>query len=396
LFEPFPGKYVWNLSVAIALASGGLIGEVDRACRPLYDLPTDNEDEATQAFFRSWCALADGLVELAVEDQERGRGRSAGAKYGRAAVYLQTAERLQAPSYTPRRAAYAKSLSSFDRYLELTDQPAERVEIPYGNVSLPGILVSAESEGPAPCVLFFNGLDSTKEQIYASGTADELRRRGIATLMVDTPGAGEALRLRDLTAGPESEHWAAACIDYLEGRPEVDTDMVGMLAWSLGGYYGPRATAFEQRLRFGVAWGACYDWGQTVLRRLANQGNRSVPHYWEHVRWVWGCHDMDEFLALAPRITLRGVADRIKVPFLVVHAEHDRQITLQQAYDFFGDLVNSPNRELKIFTDREGGVEHCSVDNQPIARDYICDWIGETVAGLTAGGRAAGATAVAS
>ena len=34
MFEPFPGKYVWNLSTGIALATGGLIGEVDRACRP--------------------------------------------------------------------------------------------------------------------------------------------------------------------------------------------------------------------------------------------------------------------------------------------------------------------------------------------------------------------------
>lgn len=376
---------MWNLSVGIALAVGGLIGDVDRACRPLRDLATDDEDEATEAFFRSWCAVADGLVELAAEDEKRGRTRSAGQKYWRAAVYYQTAERMQAHSFAPRRVAYGKALDSFARYLELTEQPAERVEIPYGDTSLPGILVRPDSVEPAPCVLFFNGLDSTKEQIYGTGTADELRRRGIATLIVDTPGAGEALRLRGLTAVPESEHWAAACIDYLETRPDVNAGMVGMLAWSLGGYYGPRATAFEPRIRFGVAWGANYDWGQVQLQRLRNQGDRPVPHYWEHVRWVWGCRDMDEFLALAPRITLRGVADRIAVPFLVVHGEHDRQIGVRYAYDLFEDLTGSPRRELKVFTEREGGVEHCSIDNMPVVRDYICDWIDEIVAGLDRG-----------
>jgi len=61
MFEPFPDNYVWNLSAGIALAAGGLIGEVDRACRPLRDLKTADEDEATHAFFQSWCAVADGL-----------------------------------------------------------------------------------------------------------------------------------------------------------------------------------------------------------------------------------------------------------------------------------------------------------------------------------------------
>lgn len=383
MFEPFPGKYVWNLSTGIALATGGLIGEVDRACRPLLGLETDDEDEATHAFFLSWCALADGLAELAEADEKHGRHRSAGYKYGRAAVYYQTAERMQARTYQPRQDAYRKALGSFARYLELTAQPAERVEIPYRTASLPGILVLPDHPKPAPCVLFFNGLDSTKEQIYGTGTAAELRRRGIATLIVDTPGAGEALRLRGLTATPETEHWATACIDYLTARDDTDENMVGMLAWSLGGYYGPRATAFEPRIRFGVAWGANYDWGQVQVQRLRNQGSRPVPHYWEHVQWVWGCRSIEEFLALAPGITLRGILDRITVPFLVVHGEHDRQIPVRYARDLFNDLVNSPKRELKVFTEREGGVEHCSIDNLPVVRDYICDWIDETVSELT-------------
>jgi len=83
MFEPFPDNYVWNLSAGIALAAGGLIGEVDRACRPLRDLKTADEDEATHAFFQSWCAVADGLVELAEADEKRHRHRSAG--HGRAA-----------------------------------------------------------------------------------------------------------------------------------------------------------------------------------------------------------------------------------------------------------------------------------------------------------------------
>ena len=45
---------------------------------------------------------------------------------------------------------------------------------------------------------------------------------------------------------------------------------------------------------------------------------------------------------------------------------------------------NSPKRELKIFTDREGGVQHASFDNSINAGHYIADWVAETLGGRTA------------
>ncbi len=382
MFEPFRGRYVWNLSTNLALATGGLIGEIDASCSHLYEADFDTEDDATQAFFTALCGLADRLVAQAQADGAAGRVLSAGHKHHRAAVYYQTAERMQNHSYEPRREAYRKTLESFAYYLEYTDQPAERVTIPYGESELSGILMHGDAPGPTPCVVFFNGLDSTKEQFYGTGTAQNLRSRGIATLMIDPPGSGEALRLKGLVATPDTEKWAAACIDYLAGCHDVDEEMIGLIGWSLGGYYAPRAVAFEPRLKFGVAWGSNYDWGQVQLDRLANLGDRPVPHYWEHVQWVWGAENLGDFMKIAPAVTLRGILDRITVPFLVVHGEHDRQIPLRYAHDLYADLVNSPKKDLTIFTDDTGGVEHCSVDNMPVVVDYICDWIGETVGEL--------------
>ena len=60
------------------------------------------------------------------------------------------------------------------------------------------------------------------------------------------------------------------------------------MGWSLGGYYAPRAAAFEKRLALVVAWGANHDWGAVQRRRLQREGERPVPHYWDHVLWVWG------------------------------------------------------------------------------------------------------------
>ena len=46
--------------------------------------------------------------------------------------------------------------------------------------------------------------------------------------------------------------------------------------------------------------------------------------------------------------------------------------------------MNSPRRELKLFTPREGGVEHVGADNMTYGRDYIADWFADTLGGHTA------------
>jgi hypothetical protein len=75
--------------------------------------------------------------------------------------------------------------------------------------------------------------------------------------------------------------------------------------------------------------------------------------------------------------------DRIKVPFLVTHGAHDRQINVAYAHQSYEQLTNSPNRKLRIFTSREGGVEHVGADNMSFGTDFIADWFAETLGGRT-------------
>lgn len=386
MFEYFPNNYVWNLALNIALNSGARMGEVDEVSRPLLDIASKGADAGTEAFLTAWSGLAGRLIGLAREDEARGRLLSAGEKYGRASTYLTTAERLQRQGASGREAAYRTMLDCFASYMRLGGEPSERVEVPYEGKPLacyfyPG---QATVHAPAPCMIFVNGLDSTKEMIYRSGFAQALARRGASTLMVDQPGVGEALRLHGLAAVPQAERWASVLVDYLQGRPDVRPDRIGIMGWSLGGYYAPRAAAFEPRLQCCVAWGANYNWGELQKRRLAREGSNPVPHYWEHVQWVWGAKSMEEFMALTPSISLEGVLHQIRMPALVTHGSNDRQIPIEYAHRTFDELVNSPKRELKIYTAQEGGIEHVSIDAQDNARDYIADWVSETLAGNAA------------
>ncbi|CAO5239769.1 hypothetical protein FAGKG844_280028 [Frankia sp. AgKG'84/4] len=82
MFEYFPGNYVWNMSVVATLNSGGLIDEVDRACRPLRELAAQGADVGTRELMAAWAAVADQLEAQAAEAEKDGHRRSAGQKYG--------------------------------------------------------------------------------------------------------------------------------------------------------------------------------------------------------------------------------------------------------------------------------------------------------------------------
>jgi fermentation-respiration switch protein FrsA (DUF1100 family) len=97
--------------------------------------------------------------------------------------------------------------------------------------------------------------------------------------------------------------------------------------------------------------------------------------------WVFGTRSIAEFLETSRGMQLNGILDRIHVPFLVTHGARDRQIPLEYAQQTYDQLVNSPRRELKVFTEREGGVEHVGADNMSYGRDYIADWFAETLGG---------------
>ncbi|MQY23618.1 alpha/beta hydrolase family protein [Nocardia macrotermitis] len=386
MFEYFPGNYVWNLGVVAALNSGGMIDEVDRACRPIRDLAARGSDVGTREFMDSWRAVADRLERQAAESEKAGHPRTAGQEYFRASVYVAQAERMQSAKDAGRNAEYRRSVDLLLKSCALIEPATTKVAVPYEDTTLPGYFHNAATDGrPAPVLILWNGLDSTKEMMVGSGIHRELAARGISTLMVDCPGSGEALRLQGLTARIDTEVWAAACVDWLETRDDVRGDRIGLAGWSLGGYYAPRAAAFEKRLALCVAWGANHDWGAVQKRRLDREGENPVPHYWDHVLWVWGQPDVDTFIDFAADIRLDGVVEQITVPFLVAHGESDRQIPVAYAHRSYEQAVNSPKRELRIFTAEEGATEHIGLDHLPYVAGFVADWVSDTFAGLDEG-----------
>lgn len=383
MYEPFPGNYVWNLSVNICLNMGGVMGEIDPANDKVRAVASVNPDDGTEAFFDAWGELADRVLSLAEHADSAGHRFAAAEKYARAAAYYITAERMQSRHFAPRKAMYGHMLQTMARFYATSDLGARRVEFPYEGSSLSAIFLPGDGDGPRPCMIFCNGLDSTKEMVLLA-LRDRFAKRGISMLLIDQPGVGEALRLHDLHAVHDTERWASAAVDYLETRADVDRRRIGMMGWSMGGYYAPRALAYEPRFVIGAVWGGNHNWGGHQKARLAREGDMPVPHYWDHVMWVWGQSDLDSFMALMDKVNLDGHLQNIRVPFLVTHGSNDRQIPVKYAEQSYEQAINSPDRELKLFEAHEGGIEHCGADNMEPVQSYIADWLADRFARMGA------------
>ena len=269
-FMYFPENYRWSHGLLIGLNAapwgGAEIGEVNRIGLRLKACVGDDK-----AWHREWAREAQVVERAGRERLAAGYAASAAADLFRAANYYHVGERFLHPK-SEGLEEYRRGVDCFRDAAKLTAHPRiEHVEVPYEGRSLPAVLVHAESTGAVgarqPAMVFFDGFDVTKEIQYFKGVPD-LARRGIACLIVDGPGNGESPRFRGLFLHHETERYATAAYQYLASRPEIDPKRIGVMAISLGGYYAPRAAAFEQRFACCVAWGAQWDYWQTWKKRF--------------------------------------------------------------------------------------------------------------------------------
>ena len=382
-FTYFPENYRWSHGLLIGLNTapwgGAEIGEVNRIGLRLKGKLGDDD-----AWFREW-------AKEARKAEDRGRERIAeghtasGAQYlQRASIYYHVGERFLQPKSKEGLDAYTRGVNCLrDAARHLKRPKLEHVEIPYEGASLPAIYVHAEPAnrtGKVPGVVFFDGLDVTKEIQYFKSVAD-LASRGIACLIVDGPGNGESIRFRNFYLRPDTEHYATPAFDYLAARPEIDPKRIGVMAISLGGYYAPRAAAFEQRFACCVAWGAQWDY-QKIWRdrfdRIARAETPSLSVASQHIQWVLNANSQDDALRRLESFKLDGVVQKITCPFLMLHGEGDEQIPLPEARKCF-DAVGSKRKTFKLFTREEGGYHHCQIDNQSICSAYMWDWLEEVL-----------------
>lgn len=373
-FMYFPGNYRWSAAFINMIGSGVYggsdIGEIHKIGVLLKNAAPDDDE----AWFHACAKVADGVRAHAERFESTGHRYSAAHAYLRACNYYQMAERFRTPKDELALKIYKQGVDCFHQHVKLTDVKIEIVEVPMGTESLPGYFVHAPSAAGkrAPCVVFFDGLDVTKEIQYTRGVTD-LIKRGISCLVMDGPGTGEAIRFRSNVLRHDYEVAGSACMDWLEKRTDVDAKKVGVVAISLGGYYAPRVASMEPRFAACIAWGAIWDYYGTWKKRIDSNFKTSLSVPGHHINWILGVNSLDEALKKLEPYRLDGVVQKMRCPFLIVHGAEDEQISLADAQALY-NASGSKDKTLRVFTAEEGGSQHCQRDYLTLGVATMWDW----------------------
>jgi len=370
----FPQHFQWSNATLIAKGmapyAAVALEEIDRVVQRLHQRIGE-----PHAWWEEWTAVAAQVEREADTAAAEGRHATAGNYYLRAGSYYYTGERMLPPG-EQKLAIYRNSLRCSQEGLKRRYPNLEIVDVPYEGTSLPAYFIkSPTASGRAPTVVLFDGLDNCKEMsVLFAGV--ELAFRGFHTLAIDGPGQGEALRLRNLPSRYDYEVPGTAAYEYVAARTDVDPKRVAIMAYSAGGYYAPRAAAFEKRYAACVAWGPHYDyhavWQQRWKAMQKDEKGIATSHF--QLPWVLGVADMEAAMEKLKKFTLAGVAQLITCPMLVCWGEEDKLTPREIAHQLH-DSVGSQDKTLKIFTTHGGGAEHCQVDNRQVGTDYIADWL---------------------
>ena len=259
------------------------------------------------------------------------------------------------------RAAADRAVAALREAHRLLDPGAERIEALLDGAAVIANLRRPPGAARPPLVLLVPGLDSTKEEFFL--LENLFHARGMATLSLDGPGQGEAgyaLPLRH-----DYEVAATAILDALAGRDDLDLDRVGALGVSLGGYYAPRAAAFEPRIRAvaGISGPFCFGALWDTLPQLTRE---TFAHKARAA-------DDEDARRRALALDLDGVLERLDAPALFVTGKLDRLIPWEHTRR---QAEAAPHGEFVLFED---GNHVCA--NVPYkARPLVADWLAERLA----------------
>lgn len=307
----------------------------------------------------AWSARAAIHEALGRDALAAGERYSAGQHLTRAALCYHFGKFMFVHRADEMRTAHEKVVACRNLALPHLDPPGERVEIPYGASRLYGILRRPAGVPRPPVVVMCVGLDSTKEELDVYENI--FLARGMATLVFDGPGQGEAEY--DLPIRGDYEVPVRAVIDYIETRSDLDRGRIGIMGVSLGGYYSARAAAFESRIRACLSFSGPYSWVEIFDAR--NELSREAFRVRSHSK------TMEAAREVAKTLTLKGVAQNITCPIYIVGGELDR-LTPPANAERIAAEVSGP----KILQIVKGG-NHVVNNRRYMYQTQAADWMGQ-------------------
>ena len=360
-------------------------------------------DGDASSWVANWRALAERIQSIGDVAMTAGHRVSAREAYLRAAVYY-------AASYvfvdgTDNAEAqltelFAAHRQCFDRHVRLLDPPAIPIAVPYEDGELPGYLFTPANDGVSrPTVILNNGSDAAFTFLWP-GLGQPGLDRGYNTVIFDGPGQQSMLFQRGVPFRPDWEKVITPLVDFLSERPEVDASKIVLYGTSQGGYWAPRAAAFEHRLAAVVADPGVVDvstkWKDNIPNDLVallesedeegfTAGMDSLRSQWppamlQEIAWrakPYGdqASDYATFKAVE-EYRLGDVIKDIQAPMMITDPEGE-QFWAGQSEQLFDALPGA--KVIVPFTRAEGADMHIEPMGRSLLEQRMYDWLDETL-----------------
>ena len=312
--------------------------------------------EHWEDWLNAWVLVAAEHRQQAERARDAGHGVTAGEAFLRASIADHFAKFVWGVDAERTHAATQQAIEALTNAHAFLDPTFERVEAPLEGASVVGNLRRPTGIERPPLVVLIPGLDSTKEEFF--NLENVFLNRGMATLSMDGPGQGESGF--ELTIRPDYEVAVGAVLDAVAGRDDVDLDRVGAVGVSMGGYYAPRAAAFEKRIKAVIGISGPYDMSSN-WDNLPSLTRETLQHH-------TGASSDDDARSRAAKLNLAGVAEKIDQPAMIMTGKLDRLIPWDDTKRIADEI---PGAEWVLYED---GTHVCN--NLPfVHRPVIGDWM---------------------
>ena len=305
-----------------------------------------------------------------------------------AAFYYRAAEFYAFPNDPDKEHLYDRFSEYF--YQAFEDHGIERIEIPYGEASLPAMAVMPKGR-PKGTILIHGGYDSFIEEFYS--LMRYFAASGFRVIGFDGPGQGAARRRGELLLDYRWEKPVGAILDHL------GLEGVTLVGISMGGYFALRAAAFTPRVERVIATGHAFDYRRVArapavwlllffrdhFREVTNRLSKwkirkGGMEAWNisHMMYVFGVNEPMSTLDRAFELNEENLhSELVKQDVLILASQDDHFIPHRLHREQLRRLTSARSVTGRVFTREEHAENHCQCGNIGLALNVMREWIEE-------------------